>query len=241
MRGASWTIWGVPGRFGDASGALPDALGTLQGAPGALPGRPRGTVWLHGRATRASRRILEARSDAFFVRYGHRPDFSTIFVRCFDENSIDFVEQLLDDRRSLDDAFVVPARMHDIEKTLKNVDRAHKIRVRRCSADPCAKVMWTANYFEIASKKRTETRTAKRSQNLVKIDAQDPRKSISRGGSSEPNRGPTGQIGRPNAVGAHAEHANAKLLVSGTQPGRTRERNAAPAGCARSGCPGGPV
>ena len=48
------------------------------------------------------------------------------------------------------------------------------------------------------------------------------------------NRGPTGQIGRPNAVGAHAEHANAKLLVSGTQPGRTRERNAAPAGSARS-------
>ena len=114
IRGASWTIWGVPGRFGDASGALLDALGTLQGAPGALPGRPRGTVWLHGRATGASRRILEARSDAFFVRYGHRPDFWTIFVRCFDENSIDFVEQLLDDRRSLDDAFVVPARTHDI-------------------------------------------------------------------------------------------------------------------------------
>ena len=125
--------------------------------------------------------VLEARSDAFFVRYGHRPDFSTIFVRCFDENSIDFVERLLDDRRSLDDAFVVPAKMHDIEKTLKNLDRAHKIRVRRCSADPCAKVIWTANFFENASKKRTKTQTAKRSKHLAKIDAQDPRKSISGG------------------------------------------------------------
>ena len=134
--GRSGASGAVRGRLGHASGALLDALGALQGAPRALPGRPRGTVWLHGRATGASRRILEARSDAFFVRYGHRPDFSTIFVRCFDENSIDFVERLLDDRRSLDDAFVVPAKMHDIEKTLKNLDRAHKIRVRRRFADP---------------------------------------------------------------------------------------------------------
>ena len=62
-----------------------------------------------------------------------------------------------------------------------------------------------------------------------------------REGPSEPKRGPTGQIGQPNAVGAHAEHANAKLLVSGTQPGRTRERNAAPAGSARRIRPRDPV
>ena len=43
-----------------------------------------------------------ARSDAFFAEFGCRPDVSTIFVRFFDENSIDFVERLLDDRRSLD-------------------------------------------------------------------------------------------------------------------------------------------
>ena len=145
------------------------------------------------------------------------------FVRCFGVNSIGFVEQLFDDRRSLDDAFVVPARTHDIEKTLKNLDRAHKIRVRRCSADPCAKVIWTANYFENASKKRTKTRTAKRSKHLAKIDAQDPRKSISGGVRAS-------QI---VVRQARSEHANAKLLVSGTQPGRTRERHAAPARSAR--------
>ena len=122
-----------------------------------------------------------ARSDAFFAKLGRRPDISTISDRFFDENSIDFFERLLDDRRSLDDTFIVSARMRDVEKTLKNLDRAHKIRVRRCSADPCAKVIWIANYFENASKKQTETRTAKRSQNLVKIDAQDPRKSTSGG------------------------------------------------------------
>ena len=240
IRGASWTIWGVPGRFGDASGALLDALGTLQGAPGALPGRPRGTVWLHGRATGASRRILEARSDAFFVRYGHRPDFSTIFVRCFDENSIDFVEQLLDDRRSLDDAFVVPARMHDIEKTLKNLDRAHKIRVRRCSADPCAKVMWTANYFENASKKRTETRTAKRSQNLVKIDAQDPRKSTSEGSerakswSDGPDRAAKR---RRSARGTRKRKTFSQWNAARAHEGAKRS----PARGARSGSPRAPV
>ena len=45
-------------------------------------------------------------------------------------------ERLLDDRRSLDDTFIVSARMRDVEKTLKNLDRAHKIRVRRRFADP---------------------------------------------------------------------------------------------------------
>ena len=42
----------------------------------------------------------------------------------------------MDDRRSLDDTFIVSARMRDVEKTLKNLDRAHKIRVRRRFADP---------------------------------------------------------------------------------------------------------
>ena len=59
-----------------------------------------------------------------------------MFRQFFDENFIDFVERLLDDRRSLDDTFIVSARMHDVEKTLKNLDRAHKIRVRRRFADP---------------------------------------------------------------------------------------------------------
>ena len=77
-----------------------------------------------------------ARTDAFSAKFGRRPDISTISDRFFDENSTDFFERLLDDRRSLDDAFVVPARMHDVEKTLKNLDRAHKIRVRRRFADP---------------------------------------------------------------------------------------------------------
>ena len=56
--------------------------------------------------------------------------------RFVDENLIDFFERLLDDRRSLDDTFIVSARMRDVEKTLKNLDRAHKIRVRRRFADP---------------------------------------------------------------------------------------------------------
>ena len=42
----------------------------------------------------------------------------------------------MDDRRSLDDTFIVSAMMRDVEKTLKNLDRAHKIEVRRCFADP---------------------------------------------------------------------------------------------------------
>ena len=70
-------------------------------------------------------------SDAFFVEFERRPDISTISVRFFDENSIDSVEQLLDDPRSLDDAFIASARMRDVEKTFKNLARAHKIRVRR--------------------------------------------------------------------------------------------------------------
>ena len=77
-----------------------------------------------------------ARSNAFLARFGHRRDVSTIFDRFFNENLIDFVERLLDDRRSLDDTFIVSARMRDVEKTLKNLDRAHKIRVRRRFADP---------------------------------------------------------------------------------------------------------
>ena len=77
-----------------------------------------------------------ARSDAFSAKFGRRPDISTMSDRFFDENSIDFFERLLDDRRSLDDTFIVSARMRDVEKTLKNLDRAHKIRVRRRFADP---------------------------------------------------------------------------------------------------------
>ena len=77
-----------------------------------------------------------ARTDAFFAKSGRRPDILTISDRFFDENLIDFFEQLLDDRRSLDDTFIASARMRDVEKTLKNLDRAHKIRVRRRFADP---------------------------------------------------------------------------------------------------------
>ena len=77
-----------------------------------------------------------ARSDAFFAKFGCRPDISTISVRFFDENSTDFFERLLDDRRSLVDTIIVSARMRDVKKTLKNLDRAHKIRVRRRFVDP---------------------------------------------------------------------------------------------------------
>ena len=77
-----------------------------------------------------------ARSDGFFAKFGRRRDISTISVRFFDENSIVYFERLLDDRRSLDDTFIVSAMMRDVEKTLKNLDRAHKIEVRRCFADP---------------------------------------------------------------------------------------------------------
>ena len=77
-----------------------------------------------------------ARADAFFAKSGRRPDILTISVRFFDENSIVYFERLLDDRRSLDDILIAPARMRDVEKTLKNLDRAHKIKVRRRFANP---------------------------------------------------------------------------------------------------------
>ena len=77
-----------------------------------------------------------ARTDAFFAKSGRRPDILTISDRFFDENSIDFFERLLDDRRPVDDTFIVSARMRDVAKTLKNLDRAHKIRVRRRFVDP---------------------------------------------------------------------------------------------------------
>ena len=57
-----------------------------------------------------------ARTDAFFAKSGRRPDILTISDRFFDENLIDFFERLLDDRRSLDDTFVVSASMRDVEK-----------------------------------------------------------------------------------------------------------------------------
>ena len=117
-----------------------------------------------------------ARSNAFLASFGRRRDVSTISVRFFDENSIVYFERLLDDRRSLDDTFIVSAMMRDVEKTLKNFDRAHKIRVRRCSASTSSKTVWAANYFENASKNRTQDRTKKRLQNRANIGALDPRK-----------------------------------------------------------------
>ena len=57
-----------------------------------------------------------ARADAFFAKSGCRPDILTISDQFFDENLIDFFERLLDDRRSLDDTFIVSARMRDVEK-----------------------------------------------------------------------------------------------------------------------------
>ena len=105
----------------------------LSGHPGALPGPSRDAPdGLLGRSG-----VLPGRLGAppWRVRMrfslGSGADVSTIFVRFFDENWIDFVERLLDDRRSLDDTFIVSAMMRDVEKTLKNLDRAHKIRVRR--------------------------------------------------------------------------------------------------------------
>ena len=162
------------------------------------------------------------------------------FVRCFGVNSIGFVEQLFDDRRSLDDAFVVPARTHDIEKTLKNLDRAHKIRVRRCSADPCAKVIWTANYFENASKKRTKTRTAKRSKHLAKIDAQDPRKSIS--GGVRASQIVVRQARSGDQTPSERMRPAERIFFSQSNAAkRTRERNAGPARSARGRQPRAPV
>ena len=118
-----------------------------------------------------------ARADAFFAKSGRRPDILTISVRFFDENSIGFCERLLDDRRSLDDILIAPARMRDVEKTLKNLDRAHKIRVRRCLASPRSRTVWPANYFENALKNRTQDGKEQRSKNRAKIEALDPRKS----------------------------------------------------------------
>ena len=69
-----------------------------------------------------------ARTDAFVAKSGRRPEILTISDRFFDENLIDFFERLLDDRRSLDDTFIVSARMRDVEKTLKNLDRVTKSR-----------------------------------------------------------------------------------------------------------------
>ena len=102
-----------------------------------------------------------ARTDAFFAKSGRRPDILTISDRFFDENLIDFFERLLDDRRSLDDTFIVSARMRDVEKTLKNLDRAHKIKVRRCSTNPRSRTVWPENYFENALKNRRPARKDK--------------------------------------------------------------------------------
>ena len=134
-----------------------------------------------------------ARSDAFFAKSGRRPDILTISDQFFDENSVDFFERLLDDRRSLDDAFVVPARMHDIEKTLKNLDRAHKIRVRRRFVDPRS----IRHGLQTRSKNQRQIRTEERSKNETKIEARDPPKSTSRasrGQSSDPKSSPGGPV-----------------------------------------------
>ena len=143
MKNRSWVPWGrfraiggapgtLRGRFGSAPGRSRDVLGRPQGPPRTCL---RGSWLARGR----SRDVREHPHGAFgcvFREVWAISDFSTISVRFFDENSIDFVERLLDDRRSLDDTFIVPARMFDVEKTLKNLDRAHKIRVRRRFVDP---------------------------------------------------------------------------------------------------------
>ena len=101
MKNRSGAPWGQPGAIGGAAG-------TFWGAPRALPGRSSQDA--PGSTPRAC-------SDAFFAEFGRRPDISMISDRFFGENSIDFFERLLDDRRSLDDTFIVPARMRDFEKT----------------------------------------------------------------------------------------------------------------------------
>jgi len=92
------------------------------------------------------------RSDGFFAKFGRRRDISTISVRFFDENSIVYFERLLDDRRSLDDTFIVLAMMRDVEKTLKNLDRAHKKQVSTTFRRSTIDTAWAADYLENLSK-----------------------------------------------------------------------------------------
>ena len=138
------------------------------------------------------------RSDAFFAKLGRRPEISMISDRFFDENLIDFFEQLLDDRRSLDDTFIVSARMRDVEKTLKNLDRAHKIRVRRRFVDP----------------RSTRHELHTRSKNNQKIEGKFERKNDrkttrkSRLGTPQNRR-----LGRPEASPATPNRAWAALFA----------------------------
>ena len=159
-----------------------------------------------------------ARSDAFFAKLGRRPDISTISDRFFDENSIDFFDRLLDDRRLLDDTFIVLARMRDVEKTLKNLDRAHKIRVRRCSASPCSKTVWTANYFENASKNRTQDPT----KNKCKIERTSGLWTLENGASGGAGR-LWEALGKPlgEPWGAPGEASGRAWGAPGEPPGRT--------------------
>ena len=128
----------------------------------------------------------------------------------------------MDDRRSLDDTFIVSARMRDVEKTLKNLDRAHKIRVRRCSASPCSKTVWTANYFENASKNRTQDRT----KNDCKIERTSGLWTLENGASEASGRlwealgkpwgGPGEPLGRPRGglgapLGSHLDEPKENL------------------------------
>ena len=183
MKNRSRHLRGDLGRFGvlqggcwDVSEALPDDLGAIRGTPGGLPGRSRGAAGPLWDATGTSWSTLKWHSDKCLARLGRRSEFSTMFVRFLDENSIDLCERLLGDRRSLHETLIVQTRMRNVENTLKNLDRVHKIRVRRCSASTCSKTVWTANYFENASKNRTQDRTKKRLQNRANIGALDPRK-----------------------------------------------------------------
>ena len=167
-----------------------------------------------------------ARSDTFFTKFGCRPHVSTISVRFFDENSIDFFEQLLDDRRSLDDTFIVSARMRDVEQTLKNLDRAHKIRVRRRFADPRS----TRHELQTTSKihrkiegkfeRKNDRKTTRKSRLGT---PQNRRLGRPEASPATPNRAWAALFARPNA------NSRAKLIVfflSGCERASRSEKSA---------------
>ena len=133
-----------------------------------------------------------------------------ISVRFFDENSIDFFERLLDDRRSLDDTFIVSARMRDVEKTLKNLDTAHKIRVQRRFADPRS----TRHELQTTSKihrkiegkfeRKNDRKTTRKSRLGT---PQNRRLGRPEASPATPNRAWAALFARPNA------NSRAKLIV----------------------------
>ena len=173
-----------------------------------------------------------ARSDAFFAKLGRRPDISTISDRFFDENSIDFFERLLDDRRPLDDTFIVSARMRDVEKTLKNLDRAHKIRVRRRFVDPRS----TRHELQTRSKNnrkiegKFERKNDRKTKRKSRLGTPQNRR-LGRPGASPatPNRARAALLARPNAPKSREAH-RFFFKVSSSEPVGARKARSKPPG-----------